>query len=255
MLLRIDRDVEINVQMAIRVYSTYYAISSLFIQFYKVSNSYPSTIFKGKVLSNIHFYQPKDGHGLAHDPFNAIIAPRPIGWVSTKSKTGVLNLAPYSFFNALNYTPPIIGFSCVGSKKDSLNNVQETGEFCWNLVSEDLVEAMNVTSKPLAPHESEFDASGLETVHSEIVSVPRVKASKVSMECKLTDIVQLKDACGKKVNSWLVMGEVVGVHIDKSLLENGVYNTLKGAPVSRGGGQGDYYTISEKNYFKMLRPE
>ena len=97
------------------------------------------------VLSQTHFYQPKEGHGLAHDPFNAIIAPRPIGWISTKSKTGVLNLAPYSFFNALNYTPPIIGFSVVGSKKDSLVNVQETGEFCWNLVSEDLIDAMNTT--------------------------------------------------------------------------------------------------------------
>ena len=171
------------------------------------------------VLSQTHFYQPKEGDGLAHDPFNAIIAPRPIGWISTKSKTGVLNLAPYSFFNALNYTPPIIGFSVVGSKKDSLVNVQETGEFCWNLVSEDLIDAMNTTSKPLAPEESEFDHAGLQTVESEVVSVPRVKASKVSMECKLTDVVQLKTASGEEVNSWFIMGEVVGVHIDKSLIE------------------------------------
>jgi flavin reductase (DIM6/NTAB) family NADH-FMN oxidoreductase RutF len=207
------------------------------------------------VLSQTHFYQPKEGHGLAHDPFNAIIAPRPIGWISTKSKTGVLNLAPYSFFNALNYTPPIIGFSVVGSKKDSLVNVQETGEFCWNLVSEDLIDAMNTTSKPLAPEESEFDHAGLQTVESEVVSVPRVKASKVSMECKLTDVVQLKTASGEEVNSWFIMGEVVGVHIDKSLIENGVYSTLKSAPVSRGGGRGDYYKISQENFFEMLRPE
>lgn len=207
------------------------------------------------VLSQTHFYQPKEGHGLAHDPFNAIIAPRPIGWISTKSKMGVLNLAPYSFFNALNYTPPIIGFSVVGSKKDSLVNVQETGEFCWNLVSEDLIDAMNTTSKPLAPEESEFDHAGLQTVESEVVSVPRVKASKVSMECKLTDVVQLKTASGEEVNSWFIMGEVVGVHIDKSLIENGVYSTLKSAPVIRGGGRGDYYTISRDNFFEMLRPE
>jgi len=207
------------------------------------------------VLSQTHFYQPKEGHGLAHDPFNAIIAPRPIGWISTKSKTGVLNLAPYSFFNALNYTPPIIGFSVVGSKKDSLVNVQETGEFCWNLVSEDLIDAMNTTSKPLAPEESEFDHAGLQTVESEVVSVPRVKASKVSMECKLTDVVQLKAASGEEVNSWFIMGEVVGVHIDKSLIENGAYSTLKSAPVTRGGGRGDYYTISRDNFFEMLRPE
>ena len=207
------------------------------------------------VLSQTHFYQPKEGHGLAHDPFNAIIAPRPIGWISTKSKAGVLNLAPYSFFNALNYTPPIIGFSVVGSKKDSLVNVQETGEFCWNLVSEDLVTAMNTTSKPLAPEESEFDHAGLQTVESEIVQVPRVKASKVSMECKLTDVVQLKSATGDTVGSWFVMGEVVGVHIDKSLIEDGVYKTLKGAPISRGGGRGDYFKVSQDNFFELLRPE
>ena len=207
------------------------------------------------VLSQTHFYQPKEGHGLAHDPFNAIIAPRPIGWISTISKAGVLNLAPYSFFNALNYTPPIIGFSVVGSKKDSLINVQETGEFCWNLVSEDLVEAMNTTSKPLAPEESEFEHAGLQTVDSEIISVPRVKASKVSMECELTDVVQLKTASGDAVNSWFIMGEVVGVHIDKSLIENGVYSTLKSKPISRRGGRGDYYTISQDNFFEMLRPE
>ena len=206
-------------------------------------------------MAQTHFYQPKEGHGLAHDPFNAIIAPRPIGWISTKSKTGVLNLAPYSFFNALNYTPPIIGFSVVGSKKDSLVNVQETGEFCWNLVSEDLIDAMNTTSKPLAPEESEFDHAGLQTVESEVVSVPRVKASKVSMECKLTDVVQLKSASGESVDSWFIMGEVVGVHIDKSLIESGVYSTLKSAPVSRGGGRGDYYKISQENFFEMLRPE
>lgn len=204
-------------------------------------------------MSQTHFYQPKEGHGLAHDPFNAIIAPRPIGWISTLSKAGVLNLAPYSFFNALNYTPPIIGFSCVGTKKDTLINVQETGEFCWNLVSKSLVNAMNVSSKPIAADESEFDLCALEAEQSQIVSVPRVKASNVSMECKLTDIVQLKSA-GEAVNSWFVMGEVVGVHIDKSLIENGVYSTFKGEPIMRGGGKGDYFTVSEENYFELLRP-
>lgn len=206
-------------------------------------------------MANFHFYEPQHGHGLAHDPFNAIIAPRPIGWISTQSKAGVLNLAPYSFFNALNYTPPIIGFSCVGGKKDSLVNAQVTGEFCWNLVSRPLASAMNQTSKPLPPEESEFSISGLKTVNSKVISVPRVKESLVSMECKLTDIVQLKDAQGGAVNSWFIMGEVVGVHIDKSLIENGVYKTLKGEPVMRGGGAGDYYTISEADYFEMLRPQ
>lgn len=205
-------------------------------------------------MSSIHFYQPKEGHGLAHDPFNAIIAPRPIGWISTKSKDGVLNVAPYSFFNALNYTPPIIGFSCVGGRKDSLVNAQETGEFCWNLVSKPLASAMNQTSKPLPPEESEFAISGLQTINSNVVSVPRVKESLVSMECKLTDVVQLKNAQGEAVSSWFIMGEVVGVHIDTSLIENGVYQTLKGEPVMRGGGAGDYFTINKEDHFEMLRP-
>lgn len=205
-------------------------------------------------MASYHFYEPQHGHGLAHDPFNAIIAPRPIGWISTRSKKGALNLAPYSFFNALNYTPPIIGFSSVGDK-DSLKNAGDTGEFCWNLVSKHLVEAMNETSKPLPRGESEFKAAGLEWAASNMIDAPRVKASLVSMECQVTDIVQLKGAAGEAVNSWFIMGEVVGVHIDKSLIEDGVYNTLKGNPVMRGGGPGDYFGISEDNFFELLRPK
>lgn len=204
-------------------------------------------------MASYHFYEPQHGHGLAHDPFNAIIAPRPIGWISTRSKEGALNLAPYSFFNALNYTPPIIGFSSVGDK-DSLKNASDTGEFCWNLVSKHLVEAMNETSKPLSRGESEFEAAGLEWAPGNVVDAPRVKASLVSMECQVTDIVQLKGAAGEAVNSWFIMGEVVGVHIDKSLIEDGVYNTLKGNPAMRGGGPGDYFGISEDNFFELLRP-
>lgn len=205
-------------------------------------------------MASYHFYEPQHGHGLAHDPFNAIIAPRPIGWISTRSKKGALNLAPYSFFNALNYTPPIIGFSSVGDK-DSLKNAGDTGEFCWNLVSKHLVEAMNETSKPLPRDESEFEAAGLEWAPSNVIDAPRVKASLVSMECQVTDIVQLKGAAGEAVNSWFIMGEVVGVHIDKSLIEDGVYKTLKGNPVMRGGGPGDYFGISEDNFFELLRPK
>lgn len=204
-------------------------------------------------MSSIYFYQPKEGHGLAHDPFNAIIAPRPIGWISTKSKEGVLNVAPYSFFNALNYTPPIIGFSSVGAK-DSLRNAQETGEFCWNLVSKPLVNAMNTTSAPLPPEQSEFLEAGLETAPSKIIDAPRVKVSPVSFECKVTDIVQLKDANGAQCESWFVMGEVVGVHINSTLIVDGVYKTLLGEPVMRGGGAGDYYTVDENNLFELLRP-
>lgn len=205
-------------------------------------------------MADIHFYEPAKGHGLAHDPFNAIIAPRPIGWISTQSSSGVLNLAPYSFFNALNYTPPMLGFSSVGAK-DSLKNVTETKEFCWNLVSKPLVDAMNLSSKPIPADQSEFALTELDTEQSNIISVPRVKQSLVSMECKLTDIVQLKTANGKTVNSWFIMGEVVGVHINTSLIENGVYQTAKGMPVMRGGSKGDYFSITPNNHFEILRPE
>lgn len=204
-------------------------------------------------MSDIHFYEPTEGHGLRHDPFNAIIAPRPIGWISSQDKSGHVNLAPYSFFNALNYTPPIIGFSSQGYK-DSVRNIEATGEFCWNLVSRSLVNAMNKTSAAVGSNVDEFDLSELERIDSTLINVPRVKDSPVSMECRLTDIVQLKEANGKLCDSWLVMGEVVGVHISQSVITNGIYDTLLAEPVMRGGGPGDYFTIEEHNKFQLLRP-
>ncbi|TDF39706.1 flavin reductase family protein [Alteromonadaceae bacterium M269] len=204
-------------------------------------------------MSENHFYEPKNGHGLKHDPFNAIIAPRPIGWISSQDDSGVLNLAPYSFFNALNYTPPIIGFSSQGYK-DSIRNIEATGEFCWNLVTQSLVGAMNQTSASLEADVDEFAFADLETVASTLVKPPRVKMSPVSMECRLSQIVQLKSASGELCDSWLVMGEVVGVHINQSVIEDGVYSTVSAEPIMRGGGAGDYYTINEQNKFQLIRP-
>ena len=201
-----------------------------------------------------HFYQPKDGHRLAHDPFNAIIAPRPIGWVSTKSAGGQVNLAPYSFFNAFNYQPPIIGFSSIGFK-DSLKNAQESGEFCWNLVSRPLAEAMNQTSVAVSSDIDEFELAGLRKRDSTIVSVPHVADCPVVMECKTTQIVQLQSVQGEKCTTWLVLGEVVGVHILESFIVDGVYQTLAAAPVLRGGGPADYFGISEENKFQLFRPK
>lgn len=200
-----------------------------------------------------HFYEPKNGHGLEHNPFNAIIAPRPIGWISSQDAQGNFNLAPYSFFNAFNYTPPIIGFSSQGYK-DSIRNIEATGEFCWNLVTQPLVEAMNKTSAAVEPAVDEFDFANLAHAPSRLVAVPRVKHSPVSMECRLSQVVQLKGADGKHCDSWLVMGEVVGVHIDSSTIVEGVYDTLLAQPVMRGGGAGDYFTIEDLNKFELLRP-
>ena len=200
-----------------------------------------------------HFYRPEDGHGLKHDPFNSIIAPRPIGWVSTMSANGQVNLAPYSFFNAFNYQPPIIGFSSIGFK-DSVSNAQQSGEFCWNLVSRSQVEAMNETSAMVSSDIDEFELAGLGKCESAIVAVPHVADCPVVMECKTTQIVQLQSARGEKVETWLVLGEVVGVHIVEALIEDGIYQTTLAEPVMRGGGPSDYFGITEANRFQLSRP-
>jgi flavin reductase (DIM6/NTAB) family NADH-FMN oxidoreductase RutF len=143
-----------------------------------------------------HFYEPRLGHGLPHDPFNAIVGPRPIGWVSTQSAQGVLNLAPYSFFNAFNYIPPIVGFSSIGAK-DSLRNIQETGEFVWNLVTRPLADQMNQTCAPVGPEVNEFELAHLTPVASRLVKVPRVAESPVTFECRCTQILQLEGINGE----------------------------------------------------------
>jgi flavin reductase (DIM6/NTAB) family NADH-FMN oxidoreductase RutF len=203
---------------------------------------------------DLHYYEPANGHGLKHDPFNAIIAPRPIGWISSRNAKGHVNLAPYSFFNGFNYIPPIIGFSST-SRKDSIANIEQTGEFVWNLATMDLAKQMNATAAHVAPDVSEFTLAGLTEAPSKIVDVPRVAESPVSFECKLTQIIQLQGADGKKVNGWLTLGEVVAVHIDKSLIKDGVYQTALARPIVRAGRQGDYFEIKPDAMFEMVRPD
>ena len=199
----------------------------------------------------MHFYEPRLGHGLPHDPFNAIVGPRPIGWISSQDSEGRLNIAPYSFFNAFNYTPPLIGFASVGAK-DTLRNIEATGEFVWNLTTRELAEQMNLSSAPLPPGMSEFERAGLATAPSTLVKVPRVAASPVAFECRRTQILRLQGADDTAVDSWLILGEVVGVHIDEALLVNGIYDTAAARPVLRGGGAGDYFELGE--LFRMRRP-
>lgn len=201
----------------------------------------------------VHFYEPRFGHRLPHDPFNAIVGPRPIGWISTRSAAGVLNLAPYSFFNAFNYTPPIVGFASVGLK-DTLRNVEQTGEFAWNLVTLPLAEVMNQTCAAVAPEVDEFELAGLTPVDSQLIDVPRVLESPVSFECRCTQIVQLQGVNGEKVPTWLVLGEVVAVHIAQVLLKDGIYDTAGAAHVLRGGGPADYFALGPDQLFKMRRP-
>ncbi|MFJ4442294.1 flavin reductase family protein [Pseudomonas sp. CC120222-01a] len=200
----------------------------------------------------MYYYEPAKGHGLPHDPFNAIVGPRPIGWISSQSQDGQLNLAPYSFFNAFNYIPPIIGFCSVG-RKDSLNNIEQTGEFVWNLATRPLAEQMNQSCAAVAADVNEFELSGLTAVPSNIVKVPRVGETPVAFECKVSQIVQLKRADQALVPSWLILGEVVAVHIAEHLLKNGIYDTAAAEPILRGGGPADYFELG--NLFKMARPQ
>lgn len=203
---------------------------------------------------DFHFYEPAQGHGLAHSPFNAIIAPRPIGWISSQAEDGTLNLAPYSFFNAFSYTPPTIGFASNGWK-DSVANIEATGEFCWNLVTRDLAEVMNQTSAEVAADVDEFAMTGLTPESSRVVEVPHVGEAKAVFECRLTQIVQLQTAAGEPTETRVVFGEVVGVHIDPALLEDGVYDTAAAAPIVRGGGPAAYFGIRAEDRFEMYRPD
>jgi flavin reductase (DIM6/NTAB) family NADH-FMN oxidoreductase RutF len=204
-------------------------------------------------MDDQYFYEPALGHGLPHDPFNAIVGPRPIGWISTRAADGTLNLAPYSFFNAFNYTPPLIGFASLG-RKDTLRNVEASGEFVWNLATRPLAEQMNASCAAAPPEVDEFQLAGLATAPSRIVAVPRVAASPVSFECKCSQIIRLQGASGAETNTWLILGEVVGVHIAQSSLRDGIYDTAGAHPILRGGGPADYFEITPDSLFRMKRP-
>jgi flavin reductase (DIM6/NTAB) family NADH-FMN oxidoreductase RutF len=206
-----------------------------------------------------HFYEPANGHGLPHDPFNAIVGPRPIGWVSTLGRDGSVNLAPYSFFNAFNYTPPIIGFSSTslradGSEKDSLRNARETGEFVWNLTTRALAEQMNASCAAVPYGVDEFTLAGLTPIPSRLVAVPRVAESPVHFECRVTQIVPLTSHNGAATPATVVFGEVVAVHIARHLLIDGVFDSFAAGIVLRAGGPTAYAAITPENRFDMRRP-
>ncbi len=203
--------------------------------------------------ADAHTYEPAQGHGLANDPFNAIIGPRPIGWISSVSETGVRNLAPYSFFNAFNYRPPLIGFASTGWK-DSVANIQTTGEFVWNLATHALKDAMNATSATVSSEVDEFALGGLTPAPSLKVAPARVMESPVNFECRLSQLIQLTTAAGEAVQTWLVIGEVVAVHIDRALIKDGLYQTAQAHPILRAGRPGDYAEIRPDAMFEMPRP-
>ena len=198
------------------------------------------------------FYEPaaRPRTILPHDPFKAIIAPRPIGWVSTLSASGQVNLAPYSFFNAFNDRPPIIAFASTGYK-DSVANVAETGEFVWNMPTYALRDAMNKTAAPLPRGSSEPAFAGIEMAPCRLVAPPRVAASPAILECKLVEVKRLTDRHGAVLDTWLVLGEVVGVHLDPLYVKDGVLDMAAMRPIARCG-YADYITADQP--FAMERP-
>jgi len=194
------------------------------------------------------FYEPdkRDRDLLPHDPFKAFIAPRPIGWVSTVSASGAVNLAPYSYFNAVCDRPPTVMFSSDGAK-DSMTFAHETGEFVWNMATWDLREPMNLSSADLPRGRSEFEHAGLELAPSRLVAPPRVAAAPVSLECKVTQVVQIED--GPNI---VTFGRVVGVHLDEAAIVDGRVDLTRLKPIARCGYRGDYTVV--ESLFEMLRP-
>lgn len=206
-------------------------------------------------MNQFHSYTPAQGHGLKHDPIAAILGPRPIGWISTLSTQGVVNLAPYSFFNVFNYRPPIVAFSSVGFK-DTVRNAQASGEFVYNLATRALADQVNTTSAEVGPSVSEFVLAGLTERPSMRVAPPAVAESPVAMECKVIEVKQLRDMGGSPLDTWMVFGEVVQVHIATAALsgQDGTYDTAAAAPILRGGGPADYFEIGAEQRFSMFRP-
>ncbi|CAN1514671.1 COG1853 Conserved protein/domain typically associated with flavoprotein oxygenases, DIM6/NTAB family [Burkholderiaceae bacterium] len=200
-----------------------------------------------------YFYEPSKGHGLPHNPFKAIVAPRPIGWISSIDKQGRVNLAPYSFFNAFAETPPVIGFCTSHARKDSVNNIDETGEFVANFCGAELALEMNITSASVAPGVDEMKLAGLEAAASTLVKPPRIARAIAALECKLISTTQLKNAKGELIDTWLTLGEVVGVHINDEFLKDGIFDTAAARPLGRCGYKGDYVEVN--TLFEMIRPK
>lgn len=195
--------------------------------------------------------------GLKHNPFLALVAPRPIGWISTIDAQGVVNLAPFSFFNAVSSRPPMVFFGANGSHlaaggdKDSLKNVRETGEFVANLATWSLRQSMNDSSTPAPREVNEFEAVGLDALPSQIVRAPRVKQSPVHLECKLVRFVELPGDEKTGEQNTMTIGRVVGVHIDEQLIDNGRVDITRAKPIARLGYL-DYAVI--ERVFEIKRP-
>ena len=203
------------------------------------------------------FYCPADGHGLPHDPFKAIVTPRPIGWISTLDAQGRANLAPFSFFNGCGDAPPMVMFAQTGRKsrpepvKDSIANIRETGEFACNIVSQALKDAMNLSSGTYQPEVDEFELAGLTKAPGKAISAPHVAEAPAVLECKLVKIVDDLPSWREHAFNIMIIGEVVGVHIDDAMVKDGRVDVLGYNPVARMGYM-DYTTVTD--IWAMERP-
>jgi flavin reductase (DIM6/NTAB) family NADH-FMN oxidoreductase RutF len=200
------------------------------------------------------FYEPhrRDRSVLPHDPFKSLVTPRPIGWISTVGADGAVNLAPYSFFNAVAEGPPMLAFSSMGAK-DSSTFAGELREFVWNLATWELRAAMNETSAPLPRGRSEFDRAGLEMAPSRLVKPPRVAATPSAMECRVVHHLELRDVDGNTFNQRLVIGQVIGVHLDERAIAGEGVDTAGLRPIARCGGPAHYAVV--ERIFQMWRPK
>lgn len=204
------------------------------------------------------FYRPREGHGLPHDPFKAIVAPRPVGWISTLDAEGRANLAPYSFFNGCGDNPPMVMFAQTGRKsrdepvKDTIANIRATGEFACNIVGETLRDAMNVSTGVYEAGVDEFEQAGLAKAPGQAIAVPHVAAAPAVLECKLNRILDDLPANSEGWFNIMVIGEVVGVHIDEAHLKDGILDVLSYRPIARMGYK-DYTSVADK--WTMDRPK
>ena len=199
------------------------------------------------------FYEPKDGHGLAHNPFNAVVTPRPIGWISTRGADGSDNLAPYSFFNAVAYVPPQVLFSSTsvkedrGDTKDSVANIRETGVFAVNIVEYAMKDAMNRTSGMWGSDVDEFVDAGIEKAACRIIECAAVAGAPAVLECRMTQIIKIEGEA-----NFAVFGEVVGVHLRDDCMVDGAFDVTTFQPLARGGYL-DYSVV--RDVFQLDRPE
>lgn len=198
------------------------------------------------------FYRPENGHGLPHNPFNALVTPRPIGWISTRGADGSENLAPYSFFNAVAYVPPQVMFASTSAKpdrgdtKDSVANIRETGVFCVNLVAYEMRDVMNRTSGPWEKETDEFTLAGIDRTPCETIPCSRVAGAPGALECRMTQIVKIEGE-----HNFVVFGEVTGIHMRDDCIVDGTFDVTRFLPLARLGYR-DYAVV--RDVFSLARP-